>query len=1335
MKMMKRAMFGGVIAAAVAAGVAHAGTPAALDKPAFTATPAELLAAAKTAAPGDSEAVVLLDDTDISFDAQGRATEKSRTVFVVATKEGVDEWGDLAATWVPAYQDKPQLRARVIDASGRAFELDLASATEAPDGNAATALPTDRRRLSVPLPHLAIGAVVEEQVITVDRDVVPGGAVTHGLGVGARVPVLDQRLRYTAAKKLSSVAFGVPAGVKPKTETSAGRHIVTYRIGSVTPREEYEGYATADARPFRYIQAAPATSWNAIAREYRAIVDKRIAEGAITLPADIPKGGGEDAVRAVLAWLDRQVQDTGVAFNDAAFVPSTPADTLKRASAGSTDHAVLLLAALRQAGVRAELALINEGPGPDLDREVPAINQFDHAIVRAHVGKTELWLDPAERLARPGVLPVFDRGRLALLIADDASALITTPAPAGTDNLVREVRTFEIAEDGAAKVIELSREGGVFEAEQRVWFHDTAPATVRKNLGDYVKGQYKGALDTYSATPVDDLTKPFELTVTVSDTAWAYTDRDDAKVSLYPTDLLKKLPQPLGDPKADERARKLDFNLSTPHVYEIEYRLVAPPGFTVPRVAPDKTRELGVFRLLEKQRVDGQALVVTLRFEALKTRLTPADVTKVQQAIRELRNEAAIRFVFPHTATTLAQQGKLRDAIAEANRVIKLHPKEALHYQQLAAVLLTCGAGEAARRAARKATELEPKNADAFVVLGWVLERDSFGNFLGFDHDHAGAIAAFRTAHKLNPKHVGAAAELAAELERDAHGRRFEIDVDLRGAIDAWRDAYTLDPSNIDHAYAYATALIWGGQGAEAEKVLRAMPVAERRDELLTTATAISSGPDAAVRVADSLANGSTRTKYLQAAMGILMFTRRYDAMRALRTAMQATQTGNPYEVMLQKLQRFDKPFKPTKTPEDTMLEGMLVLFLPGRPGNPYWDAKTREEEEAGLHTMRQMWTKSPLINRGVVEDMLRATLKMTTEGDDKVWRIEVDEMGHKAPAYVASDRGTPKIIGDDALPEGVGRHILRLLAKNDEKSAAKLLDWLAKDLAPHARSNGLAQRFGFLWGTNLPRARKDMEVAATMLTGETDPAAAIPILEKCKPSTKDGQLACDWALAHLYARGARWTELQQYAHDWGTRAPHDMSMPAIMEAYALAHLGRLDDADRVVADQLAKDPDDFGLIHTHADLAVARGQLAEGVKRLEALTKQSSSQAPALNDLAWLKMVEGSDLPNAVLLARQAAQLEPKEHNILNTVAAAEVEAGELGAGKQHLDAALETSEKVRPLDPDLYVHGRLLEQLGFSDDAIAIYRQIKPDTGYGYVPNSGELAKRRLKALGVKK
>lgn len=248
--------------------------------------------------------------------------------------------------------------------------------------------------LEVPLPPLTVGAVVEEEVTTADREPLLGVGGGYRFDLTSSAPQASVRTRISAPAKrrLRVLAFGLPKGVKPRSERVGGRQITTYAFGPMPQRHDYEGFVPGDARPYPYIASSAVASWNALARSYRALVDKRIAEAPAALPAGAQTGATIGTVRALVTWLHAHVQYSGTSLDDAAIVPATPADTAKRGWGDAKDMAVLLLSLLRQAGVRAELALLSVGPGPDIDRDLPSFVSFDHVIVRAHVGNTDLWI-------------------------------------------------------------------------------------------------------------------------------------------------------------------------------------------------------------------------------------------------------------------------------------------------------------------------------------------------------------------------------------------------------------------------------------------------------------------------------------------------------------------------------------------------------------------------------------------------------------------------------------------------------------------------------------------------------------------------------------------------------------------------------------------------------------------------------------------------------------------------------------------------------------------------------------------------------------------------------
>ncbi|MBI3191681.1 MAG: transglutaminase family protein, partial [Pedosphaera parvula] len=125
-------------------------------------------------------------------------------------------------------------------------------------------------------------------------------------------------------------------------------------------------------------------------------VDEQIGAANVERLAKEALGGAEtkEAVaEQLLARLHREVRDTGVEFGEAALIPRTPTETLTRKYGDCKDQATLLIALLREAGVEAHVALLSTGPGPDVERELPGLGAFDHAIVYV-LGKPPLWIDP-----------------------------------------------------------------------------------------------------------------------------------------------------------------------------------------------------------------------------------------------------------------------------------------------------------------------------------------------------------------------------------------------------------------------------------------------------------------------------------------------------------------------------------------------------------------------------------------------------------------------------------------------------------------------------------------------------------------------------------------------------------------------------------------------------------------------------------------------------------------------------------------------------------------------------------------------------------------------------
>jgi transglutaminase-like putative cysteine protease len=398
-----------------------------LDQPAFSASPAELLAAAK-AVPADAAVTVLRNDIAIAVDARGRVERRERLVFAIRQAVGADDWGTLRLGWRPFYQERPTVRGRVIGPDGAVTPFDLALIHDAPAVMESPQVFSDRRDLSVPLPRLVVGAVVEEEFVTTDREPLSAAGTVSWEGVSRDQPIARYTLTisHPTARPITLVTRG-PSLPKPNRRQVGDRTELRWDLRGTAARTVAPPASPSDLVVNPLVGLTTGASWAAVAADYRGLVEAKLAE-PIELPPELAGPRDRATVARIVAWLHAKVRYTGIELGDSAMIPAAPRETLARGFGDCKDKATLLIALLRRAGFTADVALLSTGPGWDVDPALPGQGGFDHAIVRVVVAGKDLWIDATEDLLPVGQLPVRDQGRRALIAGPGVRALVTTPS-------------------------------------------------------------------------------------------------------------------------------------------------------------------------------------------------------------------------------------------------------------------------------------------------------------------------------------------------------------------------------------------------------------------------------------------------------------------------------------------------------------------------------------------------------------------------------------------------------------------------------------------------------------------------------------------------------------------------------------------------------------------------------------------------------------------------------------------------------------------------------------------------------------------------------------------
>jgi len=838
--------------------------------------------------------VLFLDDEEtVVFDTGGRAVRSRYFLYKILTQKGAEGWGDISSSWEPWHEEHPILRARVITPDSAVHALDSKTITDAPAKENVDNVFSDRRVLRAPLPAIAPGSLVEEELVSTESAPFFGAGSVERFYFGSSVPVQHSRLILDAPAALP-LRYNIQLlpDLKPQRNENDGRVRLTFDYGLMETPDDADTKLPSDLPAYPSITFSSGDSWRQVAEEYGKIVDKQITGADLkSLVGKLIAGkvSRDEKAAAILAYLDREVRYTGVEFGESAIVPHSPNETLGRKYGDCKDKASLLVAMLRVANIPAYIALLNAGSREDIAPDLPGMGMFDHAIVYVP-GSPDLWVDATDEYARLGEIPNVDQGRLALIARPGSSDLVHTPVSSSADNVLIEERDVYLAENGPARIIETSQPHGNSESSYRRAYADKQNKAAKDELTNYVKSQYLAEkLDRIDRSDPTDFSKQFELVLESDRAKRGVTELNIAAAAIRFEGLFSRLPADLRqreqeeDSKADKdsgqkpkKKRTADYQLPEAFVTEWHYSIVPPAGFR-PKPLPSNTQlSLGPCTLAEEFAADKDGVVhATLRFDTVKRRLTASEATELRIKVVQLIAGEPILIYFEPVGQALVSQGKVREALQSYRELIALHPKEAVHHLQIAVVLLTAGLGEAARTEAQVAAKLEPTSALAEKTLAEILEYDLVGRKFRPGSDYAGAEAAFRAAEKFDPDDKTTVGNLAILLEYNRWGLRYGPGAKLKDAVSEYRKLTAEKLAELGLQNNLVFALFYAGEFSEAQKnaqVLNPQPTA-----LIVACEAALSGSEAALAEARRRTGGEEQFKQVAKAAGdMLVNLRKY---------------------------------------------------------------------------------------------------------------------------------------------------------------------------------------------------------------------------------------------------------------------------------------------------------------------------------------------------------------------------------------------------------------------------------------------------------------------------
>lgn len=1325
---------------------------------------------ALAAKPG-SDVLVFCDEDRYAFDADGKSVHTSYIVYKVLTQKGSENWDQVSWGWEPWHETKPELKARVIPESGAAHWLDAKTVSDSPASDDEDNVYSDRRVVRAPLPAIAPGVVVEQEIVTKESAPLFGAGTVTNAYFGRRVPVQETRLilQHPATLPMQYRIKLLPA-IKEERSESGGMVKVSLVQGPMDALEDAEPYLPSSETAFPRVSFSTGKSWQEIAKTYGEIVDKQTASADVKgFVAGVTKGKAsrEDKIRAIVQYLSREVRYTGIEFDESAIVPHSPAETLKQKYGDCKDKSTLLVTMLRTAGIPAYVALLNAGNRQDIDEELPGLGTFDHAIVFVP-GKPEYWIDATDDYARLGELPQADQGRLALVASAEESGLRKTPESSAQENTIAEKREFTLAENGPAHIVETTEPKGIFESQFRSYYADKENKDARQTLTDYVKAEYLTEnLDGMERSDPKDLSRQFELKAVVNKGKRGFTDMDSAVVAIRLDSLFSRLPDELQQ-REDESKKKngdgsdkpkkprtADYQLPTAYSEEWQYTIEAPMGFQ-PKALPEaKKLAVGPAQLAYEfsKEADGTVRGV-VRFNTEKRRISAAEAKEMRDKVVQLREGEPLLIYFEPVAQALLDQGKIKESLEEIRGLIAAHPKEALHHLQMARALLAAGQGEAAREEARVATELEPNSELGEKIAADILSYDMVGRKYRIGSDYTGAEAAYRKAESLDADDKEVKGNLALLLEHNPEGERYGAGARLKEAVSEYQKLKEQDLSEIGLKNNPAFAMFYAGETAEAKAYGEKLN--PQLTGLIVAAIALSKGAQEAITEARKRTENEAGMKsVLSTAGNMVMRMRQYGIAADL---LEAGANGNNASntLALASMLRTTKRRETLRYGNDPSGLGMKIfvdtfsgtmtkdemIAMSSRNARIVMQRQGEEEFKKTLQASRQVRNTFQKLGLPVdaMIDVVLGRIEFKTEGDDaNGYRATIRMPGtNNLTEFFVKEDGQYKILDTGEHPNSIGLEALDRVKAGNYAGARVLLDWVRERQTIAGGDDPLAgYSFPRMWTKGQEGDAEKIRLAVGALLAETKETAkeGVEILEPSLTNAKDETTRTNIELSLVLGYGnlEQYDKMLQEASKLAKSYP-DSKRVFLDEETALRNLGEFAEADALANEKVKKDDNDMEARRALVFNAVAAGDYSAARELGIAIDQIGKAEASDLNGIAWNSLFTGKTDASDLDYIRRATQLAQNDAGILHTLGCVYAELGKTKEAREVLIQAMDLLALDEPDGNYWYAFGRIAEQYGLKEAAIADYRRVEKPKNTLMIPGSSYLlAQRRLAALGA--
>lgn len=374
------------------------------------------------------------------YENDGSGTREVRSRIRVQTPAGLTVAGQLMFEYNAVDEQVDIKSVRVLKSDGSVVtagpeavqDLTAPLTQEAP-------MYTDARQKHVTVPGVSVGDVVEYDVVTIAKPLLPG-QFWQVWNFAVRHIALDEQLDLNVPSN-RMLKIKSPEGIEPSVSVEGDRrlyHWATSNLKTPPPIDIFKDFKFDVIKllegerppPPPRVMFSTFQSWTEVADWYSQLErDRRAPTTEIRAKADeITRGLTTDEAKAqaLYYWVSQNIRYVSLSFGVGRYQPHLATEVLSNRYGDCKDKTTLLEAMLEAEGLHAQPVLANLRA--DVDPEMPNPLQFDHAFAFLRVGDKDTWLDTTLGVGPFGYMAPQLRGKEVLMVsATRASGLRETP--------------------------------------------------------------------------------------------------------------------------------------------------------------------------------------------------------------------------------------------------------------------------------------------------------------------------------------------------------------------------------------------------------------------------------------------------------------------------------------------------------------------------------------------------------------------------------------------------------------------------------------------------------------------------------------------------------------------------------------------------------------------------------------------------------------------------------------------------------------------------------------------------------------------------------------------